>query len=103
MPSYNPEKWCKKKGWSEPRKLENDIWVAFPPGGVIETPLPNQFSRIESQAKTNIVQVVLETTLLLLAVVVVGMITLIVSPYFLFPIIKKHKLRQSSNHHRKAN
>ena len=98
MPSYNPEKWCKQKGWSEPRKLENDIWVAFPPGGVIETPLPNQFSQIEPQHKTNLIRLVLETTLLLLAVVVVVIITLIISPCFLFPIIKKHKLKRSREH-----
>ena len=96
MPKYNPEKWCQQKGWSKPRKLENDIWVAFPPRGVIETPLPNQLADLERQSKTRKFQAILEAILLLCAVFIVGIIALIISPYFLVSMLRKHQLKQSS-------
>ena len=33
-------RWCIENYWTEPRKLDNGCWVAFPPGGVIETLVP---------------------------------------------------------------
>ena len=99
MPKYNPEKWCKQKGWSKPRKLEDNIWVAFPPRGVIETPLPNQLGHLEVQSKTRKFQAVLEVILLLCAVFIVGMIALIISPCFIVSMLRKHQLKQSSKRH----
>ena len=80
------EKWCSQEGWTEPRKLDNDIWVAFPPGGAIETPLPEQayihlkwFSLIET---------ILGGMLLLLSMMVVGVMAVCISPCFLFSSAK---------------
>lgn len=90
------EQWCQANNWKEPRQLELGIWVAFPPGGVIETPLPLQIQKSKPR--------LLESTidLLLLAVVTIAMATIavIISPCFIEPIVnrrRKNYLDRSQN------
>lgn len=91
------QRWCQQNNWTEPRKLENGIWVAFPPGGVMETPLPFQSDQSQAQLGSNRVQDVLDTILLLVVAVVVGTISLIIAPCFIAPIISRYKKRKSTN------
>lgn len=78
--------WCKIHNWSEPRKLKSGIWVAFPPQGVIETPIPNQkkFARnfIKSKQLFDITTV-FNLLLLLLCVLSVVFATVLITPCFL--------------------
>ena len=42
MNSKQARQWCEQNSWTELRQLANGIWVAFPPGGVMENPFPQQ-------------------------------------------------------------
>lgn len=87
------KKWCQQNNWEEPRQLGNGIWVAFPPGGVIETPLPIEFS----EPMINRVQNILNALILIIAAIIVGAIALIFSPFFLAARISRHKKIQSQS------
>lgn len=95
MKNYEPQQWCQKNDWTELRQLENGIWVAFPPGGVIETPLPHQPEKYEAQFKTNRVQDIVNGAILIVAAVAVGAIALIMSPYFLLSMMSRYKKQKS--------
>ena len=73
--------WCQINNWTEPRQLENGIWVAFPPNGVIETPIPCQTFSSPKNEKFP-VTTFLNALLLLLCAIVVGAIAVCITPYF---------------------
>lgn len=70
--------WCKRNNWTEPRHLEIGLWVAFPPGGVIETPIPLQIQK----PKNKPLQDIIDVFLLAIATLVLLAIALIMSPCF---------------------
>lgn len=74
--------WCQINNWTEPRQLENGIWVAFPPHGVIETPIPCQTFSSNKNEKSFPVTTLLSALLLLLCAVGVGMVAICIAPYF---------------------
>lgn len=88
------EKWCQQNNWSELRQLESGLWVAFPPGGLIEMPLP---AAAKKAAQTSGFQgeKFLYGLILIIAGAVVTAIALIISPLFLPVIIQKHKRSRS--------
>lgn len=86
-------RWCKQNNWHEPRQLADGNWVAFPPGGLIETPLPIRF--YASRFRINRVQDRLHSAILIIAAIMVAAIALIISPFFLAGKIKGHKKNQS--------
>ena len=86
--------WCQKNGWTEPRELENGLWVAFPPGGVIETPLPNQLESRELLSKKTKIQDILDLVLLSIITLFVAAITLLTLPFFLAPFIKHYPTKK---------
>ena len=90
MRASRVERWCKKNSWTEPRRLDVGIWVAFPPGGVIETPLPLQVQK----PKTKVLQSIIDTILLVLITAAMLAIVILMSPCFLQPLINRHR-RQS--------
>lgn len=74
--------WCQINNWTEPRQLENGIWVAFSPYGVIETPIPCQtFSSTKNEDFFS-VTTFLSALLLLLCAVCVGIVAIWIAPYF---------------------
>jgi hypothetical protein len=87
MSDNEVEKWCYDHNWTEPRLLELGIWVAFPPGGVIETPLPMQVQKPKAKSIENILDFVLlaiiTTTLIAIAI--------IISPCFIEPIVNRRR------------
>jgi len=85
--------WCKQNNWDEPRQLTDGNWVAFPPGGLIETPLPIKF--YASRLRSHRVQDRVNSVILMVAAIIVGAIALIISPFFLAGKIKGHKKNQS--------
>jgi len=91
MKEYEIKKWCQQNNWDEPRQLNNGTWVAFPPGGVIETPLPIEFG----EPMINRVQDALNALVLIIAGLIVGAIALIFSPFFFATRISRHKKSQS--------
>ena len=76
--------WCQRNNWTEPRQLEIGLWVAFPPGGVIETPIPLQIQKPKNKPLQDIIDVLLLTiaTLVLLA------IAIIMSPCFVRAVME---------------
>lgn len=74
--------WCQINNWTEPRQLESGIWVAFPPNGVIETPIPCQTFYSPKQKKTFTITTFLSALLLLLCAASVGMVAICITPYF---------------------
>ena len=87
MKSSEVERWCLDNNWTEPRQLELGIWVAFPPGGVIETPLPFQVK----QPKPKIIDNIVDFFLLAIATAIVFAIAIILSPCFIEPIINNRR------------
>ena len=79
------EQWCLENNWTEPRQLNVGIWVAFPPGGYIETPLPIQ----RQGSKNRPIEDIVDTILLVMVTVTVFVIALIMSPCFMEPIIDR--------------
>lgn len=89
------EQWCQKHNWTEPRQLQIGIWVAFPPGGVIETPIPLQPKPAKTQARTYIVDLLITIVITL----VVLAIAIIMSPCFIEPIIKRYRNQSNFKNH----
>ncbi len=81
------EQWCRKNNWTEPRQLNVGIWVAFPPGGYIETPLPIQRQR----SKDRPIERILDVALLVAVTTTVLAIAVIMSPFFIEPIINRRR------------
>lgn len=73
--------WCQINNWTEPRQLENGIWVAFPPNGFIETPIPCQTFSSPKNEEFSVITF-LNALLLLLCAIVVAMIAVCITPYF---------------------
>lgn len=88
MLDYNPYEWCQRNGWTDVRQIENSIWVAFPPGGVIETPLPEQFESTIIDYKTNKLQNLVDIFILITITIFAGIIVIIISPLFIVPLCK---------------
>ena len=91
MLDYNPYEWCKQNGWTDVRQIENSIWVAFPPGGVIETPLPKQFESTVIDCKTNKLQNFVDIFILIAITIFTGIIVIfiyfIIYLPFIYPLI----------------
>ena len=81
------EHWCQKNKWTEPRQLEVGIWVAFPPGAVMETPLPLQAQR----PKIKLIDSILDIILLIAVTITMFAIAVIMSPCFIKPIINRRQ------------
>lgn len=88
------ENWCKQNNWSEPRQLESGSWVAFPPGGIIENPLPLR-AKLIAQTKNNSLLDLVYGLIATVAGIIVATIALIISPLFLPIVIQKHRQRRS--------
>ena len=91
MRASQVEQWCQKNNWTEPRRLDGGIWVAFPPGGVMETPLPSPIQK----PKAKIIESIVDTILLTLVTAVLFAIAVLMSPFFIKPLIAR--CRNSSN------
>ncbi len=96
----NPIAWCQEHGWTEPRQLEDGLWVAFPPAGVIETPLPNQLESQELSSKNDKIQDILDLAVLSIITLTMSAIALLMFPFLVAPLIKYYlaeKLEDRSN------
>lgn len=87
MSDSEVEQWCQANNWSEPRQIELGIWVAFPPGGVIETPLPLQIQK----SKPKLLDSVIDLLLLVLVTTAVAATAIIMSPCFIKPIVNRRR------------
>ena len=96
MKDNNPQQWCKQNNWTKPRQLQDGIWVAFPPGGVIETPLPDQSAKSEVQPKTIQIRDLVDGIVMVAAMIFVGAIALVVSPFFIAANINRVQKKISS-------
>ena len=76
--------WCQRNNWTEPRQLEIGLWVAFPPGGVIETPIPLQIQKPKNKPLQDIIDVLLLT----IATLVLLEIAIIMSPCFVRAVME---------------
>ena len=81
------ERWCQKHNWTEPRQLELGIWVAFPPGGVMETPIPLQ----PQMPKALVLEDILDFCLLAVVTITMVAVAIIMSPLFMEPIVKRYR------------
>ena len=90
MNSKQARQWCEQNSWTELRQLENGIWVAFPPGGVMETPLPQQQNRPPIQVKASTMENLLAGTLLLTSSFVIALVSLAIAPWFSIYASKKN-------------
>lgn len=81
------ERWCQEHNWAEPRQLEVGIWVAFPPGGVIETPIPIQSDPLKNQP----LEYIADLILLIIVTFAVLAIAIIMSPCFIEPMINRYR------------
>ena len=84
--------WCNERGWTEPRQLNDGIWVAFPPNGLIETVLPNECQQQIYDKKNNF-QTFLKGILLIIVACFVGSIAVAISPLFSNKIIKLYRTK----------
>ena len=75
--------WCRANNWTEPREIENGLWVGFPPGGAIENIIPNQSLSLEKN-KIPVVTWFLYAPLLLICILLVGFVSICLTPIFLF-------------------
>ena len=87
MKDTEVERWCQVNNWTEPRQLELGIWVAFPPGGVIETPLPLQLQK----SKPRPIEDILDVFLLAIVSTIVFAVAIIMSPCFIEPIVSRRR------------
>jgi hypothetical protein len=94
MLDIKPKQWCKVNGWTELRQLENGLWVAFPPGGFIETPLPNQIIANRSRGQFSFWQHTIDTVLMVLLMLLLGIIAIVISPCFILPLMKKYSFNK---------
>ena len=85
MRASKVEQWCQKNNWTEPRLLDAGIWVAFPPGGVMETPLPSPIQK----PKVKIIESITDTILLVLVTATMLAIAVILSPCFIEVLINR--------------
>ncbi|MEM7592481.1 MAG: hypothetical protein AAF383_13330 [Cyanobacteria bacterium P01_A01_bin.83] len=91
---YDIYQWCRQHNWTEPRQLDNGDWVAFPPGGVIETPLPiNSSPTLEPIINSS--QDLINALIVVITALAVGAIAIIISPLFVEKRIRQHKQKQS--------
>ncbi|MGF1541117.1 MAG: hypothetical protein ACFCU5_11815 [Pleurocapsa sp.] len=88
MINSNPIVWCQEHGWTEPRQLEDGLWVAFPPGGFIETPLPDGQNYRQLPYKNNQVQAIVDVILLSVITLITAIIALLMFPLFILPLVK---------------
>lgn len=72
------ERWCQENNWTEPRLLEIGVWVAFPPGGVIETPIPVKPQKYQGKPIQELVDIIL----LVLVTLALVAIAIAISPCF---------------------
>ena len=84
--------WCRENNWIEPRQLNTGDWVAFPPGGVIETPLPQER---QSLVSSNLLFDVLYALILIVSGLMVAVISIAISPLFLAAIIRRYSQHRS--------
>ena len=87
----DPEKWCSQNGWTELRKLDNGIWVAFPPSGIIETPLPYQSDPPPTKSEFSLIKACLYAMVIPLLIVAAAIATVWIGLCFLvtYPFSKK--------------
>lgn len=97
MAKQNIHRWCQQNNWTEPRQLTNGLWVAFPPGGVIETPLP-QFSPLTAESTPNYLQDIIYGLVLVMAALIIGAIALIISPLFLINMVNRSRKTKLLSH-----
>ncbi len=90
MINSNPIVWCQRHGWTEPRQLEHGMWVAFPPGGVIETPLPEKQNYRRLPYKTNKIQDIIDVVLLSIITLITAILVLLMFPFLIVPLIKHY-------------
>ena len=77
--------WCLANNWTEPREIENGLWVGFPPGGVIENIIPNQSLSLEkNKSFSAVISWFLSALLLLLCVFLVTFASICITPIFFF-------------------
>ena len=74
--------WCQANNWTEPREIENGLWVAFPPGGVIENIIPNQSLSLEKNKKFSAITWLLYAPLLLICMLLVAFASICITPLF---------------------
>lgn len=94
MNDSEAEQWCRQNNWTEPRQLELGIWVAFPPGGYIETPLPQQAQK----SKVKPVEYFLDLALVVIVSATMLAIAIIMSPFFIEPIINRRRTNYQCKH-----
>lgn len=85
-------RWCEKNNWTEPRQLNTGDWVAFPPGGLIEMPLPQE---IQFSASNSLLLDTLSAFVLIMSGLVLAVISIAISPLFLAGIIRRYRQRRS--------
>ena len=93
MDRQSIEKWCRQNSWTEFRQLEDGSWVAFPPGGIIETPLPIE-AKLAGVQIDRLLNLVYGSILITLGIIVAA-IAIIISPLFLPVIIQRQKQNKS--------
>lgn len=76
------DSWCNSNNWTEPRKLSSGIWVAFPPNGVIETPIPIQNFCSRRTKAYFFLTTLLSGLLLLICALPVVLLAICITPYF---------------------
>ncbi|WP_019507535.1 hypothetical protein [Pleurocapsa sp. PCC 7319] len=96
MKDENPEQWCARNNWTEPRQLQDGVWVAFPPGGIIEAPLPHQSAKSKVQPKSIHIRDFVDGMVMIIGMIIVGVIALVISPLFIAPNINRVKKKISS-------
>lgn len=74
--------WCQANNWTEPREIENGLWVGFPPGGVIENIIPNQSLSLEKNKIFAVTSWFLFALLLLFCTILVAFASICITPIF---------------------
>lgn len=87
MSDAEVERWCQRHNWTEPRQLDLGIWVAFPPGGYIETPLPFQMHIHKAKP----MEYFFDLALVAIVASITFAIAIIMSPCFIEPIINRRR------------
>ena len=80
--------WCRANNWTEPRQIENGLWVAFPPNGVIENIIPNQSLSSEKNKNFFALTWFFYAPLLLVCMVLIAFASICITPLFFLNIIK---------------
>ena len=82
-------RWCKQNNWTELRQLNSGDWVAFPPGGVIETPLPESIQSPPT-ANSPLTDIAYGLILFIIAIAL-ALISILISPLFWASRIRTRK------------